>query len=156
MVNCECGIGDKADYQPEQVNGKWYVDYSSPDIFGQMSDVTIEFHLENKTYQSVLTFTYTNESSPKVYDSTWSINKDGDLEVEVPQLSNFNSVYRIVAAEENEYIIFRGCPEISDGKPLLFIETEKRCPNVQKLKEAVQKLGMDLSTNFYKDPAVNC
>ncbi|KAJ9590482.1 hypothetical protein L9F63_016480, partial [Diploptera punctata] len=98
------------------------------------------------------------DTEPKKYESTWNRTKDGDLDVKVPKLSQFNGLYRLVAAKERDgYIIFRGCPEISQGKPLMFIETRKECPDETVLKKAVDDLNLDYKfENFTRDKTVNC
>ncbi|KAJ9590484.1 hypothetical protein L9F63_016482, partial [Diploptera punctata] len=156
-VNCKCDLGTGIDYDPKQVEGDWYVDYSSPSIFEQMSKIRIKFKLEDQTYNSTLTITFKNETTPREFDSTWEINDNKDLQVKVPELSTFNGVYRLIAAEDKQYIIFRGCQDSSNGEPLIFIETAEQCPDEDMLKKAVENMDppMDCS-DFTKDPEVHC
>ncbi|KAJ9590483.1 hypothetical protein L9F63_016481 [Diploptera punctata] len=156
-VKCQCDLGEAVKYDPEMVEGNSYVGYSAPSLFDNLKRVSMEFKLVGETYESVITLTFKNETKPKKYDSTWKITKNGDRDVKVPELPDLDAVYRIVAAKENKYIIFRGCPEISQGKPLMFIETREKCPDETALKKAVDDLNLDYKfENFTRDKTVNC
>ncbi|KAJ9590488.1 hypothetical protein L9F63_016486 [Diploptera punctata] len=154
-VNCQCDLGNKVDYDPKMVEGSRYLVYSSPDIFEELSKIQIEFTLEEGAYFSTRNITFKNVTETRVFNSTWKINSDKDIDAVTPEIPKFNAVYRLLSKETRAILIFKSCPAGNNGTPIILVLTDEQCPKEETVQHALADVGLDI-TNFSKDPAVDC
>ncbi|PSN35082.1 hypothetical protein C0J52_17298 [Blattella germanica] len=165
----ECVIGngyhliDDEDYGHSNVAGTWYPLYIHPTEFAkayQCWKVFIQMKPDG-SFKVVGTSYSSGELIPFALKATRVGKKSYEMSMnETPHFNPYSTVYHVLAADYNQFLLVGGCPKPLGGKPLILIYFRSSSPTedtINATQQSLKKYGLKFSDfdNTCEDPSLH-